>query len=337
MAWRRLFWYGALGLVVLLLLAITFTIGWRPFLGPNARTLTDRRFESTPERLKRGEYLMNGVTPCFGCHTDVDWKNERIPADTRGAGHDFADEGLAWIRASNITSDRETGVGAWSDDALARAIREGIGNDGRALFPMMPYGSFKRISDEDLASIVVYLRTVKPVSRSVAPTEPPFPVNRLINLAPEPIDAPVPPPDRSTPEKRGEYLVTLAICGDCHTPTDPQGQPLTELAFAGGTVFDHPIGRVASANLTPDPSGVPYYTEELFVEVMRTGSVKARKLHPQMPYLLYKNMSDEDLKDIFAFIKTLKPAKHRVNNTDPPTDCPVCGQKHGLGDQNTKS
>src|SRR3954454_17989872 len=101
MAWRRGFGYGASGLVVLLLLAITFTIGWRPFIGPNVRALTDRRFEPTPERLERGEYLVNGVTPCFGCHSDVDWKNERIPDETKGAGHDLSDEGQNWVRASN--------------------------------------------------------------------------------------------------------------------------------------------------------------------------------------------------------------------------------------------
>jgi hypothetical protein len=330
----RVLGYGVLAVLFVLALAVTFTIGWRPILGPKSRPLTDRRFEATPERLARGDYLVNAVASCFGCHSEVDWKNEVIPADTRGAGEMRIDPAVPWLHASNITQDTETGIGAWSDDAIARAIREGVSNDGRTLFPMMPYQDFKRLSEEDLASIVVYLRTVKPIRRQMQPSEPPFPLNRLVNTAPEPVTSPVPAPDLTTPEKRGEYLVTLAGCTHCHTPIDEMGTPRPGLDFAGGAEFQNPIGRVVSSNITPDPSGIPYYTEALFVEAMRTGVVRARKLHPQMPYVIYRNMTDEDLKAVFAFIKTLKPVKHRVNNTDPPTDCPLCKSKHGLGDQN---
>jgi mono/diheme cytochrome c family protein len=264
----------------------------------------------------------------------VDWKTPEIPPETLGAGHSFADEGLDWVFAPNLTPDREDGVGAWTDDELARAIREGIGRDGRALFPMMPYMSYRQMSDEDLASVIVYLRTLKPLKGERGKTVMPFPLNWLVNDIPMPVDEPVPPPDLSTPVKRGEHLVTLATCADCHTPRDERDQPLEGLDFAGGAVFENPAGRIAAANITPDPSGIPYYTEELFIEALRTGMVKARSLHAQMPWILYKNMTDEDLKAVFAYIKTLKPAKHRVDNSKPPTDCPVCRQRHGAGNEN---
>ena len=99
-------------------------------------------------------------------------------------------------------------------------------------------------------------------------------------------------------------------------------------------MFETPVGRVAAGNITPDPSGIPYYSEDLFVEAMRTGMVKARPLHPQMPWVLYRNMTNEDLRAIFAFLKTIKPAKHRVDNSKPPSGCPACGQRHGAGDEN---
>jgi hypothetical protein len=67
---------------------------------------------------------------------------------------------------------------------------------------------------------------------------------------------------------------------------------------------------------------------------MRTGVVRARKLHPQMPFVIYRNMTDDDLRAVFAYVKTLKPVTHRINNSDAPTDCPLCKTKHGLGDQN---
>jgi mono/diheme cytochrome c family protein len=332
--WRKVFGYGALFLLVLLLLGITLTVGWRPFIGPRSRPLTDRRFEATPARLARGEYLLNGVTLCFGCHSEIDWKTPAVVAGVLGAGHQFSDEGLPWVVAPNLTPDRDTGVGSWTDDELARAIREGVGRDGRALFPMMPYELFRQMSDEDLASVIVFLRTLKAVNRALPKTEMPFPLNRLINGVPQPISEPVPPPDLSTPVNRGRYLVAMATCADCHTPRNAQGQVLAGLEFSGGTVFENPVGRVAAANITPAPSGIPYYTEELFIEVMRMGQVKARTLNPQMPWVLYRNMTDDDLKAIFAYVQTLKPAQHRVDNSKPATDCPLCGQRHGAGEEN---
>ena len=299
--------------------------------------LNDRRFDATPARLARGEYLVLGVSACLGCHSDIDWKAPRIIPELLAAGHNFSDEGASWITAPNLTPDRDTGVGMWTDDELARAVREGIGRDGRALFPMMPYESYRQMSDEDLASVIVYPRALKPVSRVLPKTEMPFPLNRLVNAAPRPITDPVPQPDLSTPVSRGQYLATLATCADCHTPRDAQGGVLAGLEFSGGTMFENPTGRVAAANITPDPSGIPYYTEELFIEVMRMGQVKARSLNTQMPWLLYRNMTDDDLKAIFAFVQTLKPAKHRVDNSKPPTECALCGQRHGAGDENVAS
>jgi len=72
----------------------------------------------------------------------------------------------------------------------------------------------------------------------------------------------------------------------------------------------------------------------LFVDVIRTGSVKARKLSPIMPVMAYKNLSDDDLKAMFAYLKTLKPVSHRVDNSEAPTECKVCRLKHGGGAQN---
>jgi mono/diheme cytochrome c family protein len=323
-------------LVVVLAAGITFTIGWRPFFGPRARPLSARKFESTPARLARGAYLVRHVSDCMTCHSEHDWTGHEAPVlpNTLGAGQDMnLLKGLPGsVHAPNITPDPDTGAGNWSDDQLARAIREGIGHDGRPLFPFMPYRGLRALSDEDLASIIVYLRSLPPVRQSRPATTLIFPVRYLIRDAPRPLDAPVPTPDLSTPEKRGNYLVTIAGCSDCHTPQDTHGQPLPEMDFAGGFILDGPWGRVASANLTPDPSGIPYYDEALFVEVLRTGYVKARKLNQIMPWHSYRGMTDEDLSAVFAFVKTFKPVRHHVDNAASPTYCNVCGQIHGGGD-----
>jgi hypothetical protein len=327
-------------LVALVAVGITMTMGWRPFLGPRVRPLTNREFERTPERWARGKYLVEGVTSCMYCHSPHDWTKHDAPITPgmEGAGGDMSVlKGLpGQVVAPNLTPDPETGAGNWTDDALARGIREGIGHDGRTLFPMMPYPHFRGLADEDLASVIVYLRLLPAVRNSVPHTEIIFPVKYLIRSAPQPITFPVPGLDLSQQVKRGGYLVDIAGCSDCHTPQD-RGQPIAGMDFGGGQIFEGPWGKVATANLTPDASGIPYYDEALFIQTIRTGTVRARSLNQIMPWFVYRNMTDEDLKAIFAYLKTLAPVKHVVDNTEPPTYCPVCKTTHGGGAQNHKN
>jgi len=193
---------------------------------------------------------------------------------------------------------------------------------------------FRYMSDEDLASVIVYLRSLPPVHKQQPTTELIFPVKYLIRNAPEPLDAPVPEPDVSTPEKRGKYLVTIAGCSDCHTPQDAHGQPLAGMDFAGGFILEGPWGRVASANITSDPSGISYYDQAMFTQAIRTGFVGARKLNQIMPWHTYRGLTDEDIVAVFSYLKTLKPVRHHVDNTEPPTVCKICRQTHGGGNQN---
>jgi mono/diheme cytochrome c family protein len=327
----------ALGsLLVLLAIVITLTIGWSPFLGPKARALTNRTFERNPQRLERGRYIATGLSGCVYCHSPHDWT---APGTPMVAGKEASGEVLPYaglpgrIVAPNLTPDQETGAGRWTDDQLARAIREGVAHDGRALFPIMPYQHYRNMSDEDLASVVVYLRSVPAVHHPLPPTEIIFPVKYLIRSAPQPVTAPVADVGSSEQLNYGTHLADQAGCIDCHTP-QVRGQSVPGMDFAGGFPFTGPWGTVTSANITPDPSGIPYYDEALFLNVMRTGQVRARKLSPIMPVMAYKNLSDDDLKAIFAFLRTTKPVKHRVDNSEAPTECKLCQQKHGGGSDN---
>jgi mono/diheme cytochrome c family protein len=327
----------ALGAVVVA--GISLTIGWRPFIGPRARPLTTRRFAPTPQRLARGTYLVTHVTPCMECHAPHRWAEHDAPVEANmlGAGQEIPMKGLPGrVVAPNLTPDLQTGAGNWTDDQLARAIREGIGHDGRALFPIMPYQRYRSMSDEDVASIIVYLRSLPPVHQQQPATDIVVPVRYLIRSMPEPLRAPVPAPDLSTPAKRGAYLLTIGACGECHTPQDDHGQPIPGLEFAGGFTFTGPWGQVASANLTPDPSGIPYYDVALFTEVLRTGHAKARRINQIMPWHAFGGMTDEDIAAIFETLTTLKPVMHRVTNDEsvPKTFCRLCRQQHGYGDRN---
>jgi len=297
--------------------------------------LSDRRFEPTPARLERGKYLVNAVMGCLGCHSEIEARKPGAPpvANREGAGTHWADANLPWLVAPNITPDKETGAGNWSDDALARAIREGIGHDGRTLFPVMPYPNYRTLSDEDLASVIVYIRSIPAVRNQLPLSDIPFPQKYLIRSLPQPINAPVPASDLSTPALRGAFLTRMGSCADCHTPVE-DGKPIAGLDFAGGFVFSLQTGVVASANITPDASGISYYDEALFVHAIRDGKVGARQMNPAMPWWFYSKMTDEDLKAIFAYLKTLKPVKHRVDNAAPATYCKRCKQTHGLGASN---
>jgi mono/diheme cytochrome c family protein len=133
-------------------------------LALNARPLRNIKFEATEERIKRGEYLTNGILMCFTCHSPRDTTRPGYPPieAKKGGGAIIYDTKEGRLVSPNITPDKETGAGNWTDDMLARAIREGVGHDGRALSLPMYWSSFRELSDEDLASVVVYLRTIPP-------------------------------------------------------------------------------------------------------------------------------------------------------------------------------
>src|SRR5262249_41629029 len=289
---------------------------------------------------ERGRYLVEGPLGCFVCHGERDWNALGAPplADRKGSGRVLEGVMINGVAAGgrrvppNITPDPETGAGNWTDDMFARAIREGIGHDGRAL-AVMPWRRFRNLSDEDLASVISYVRSI-PAIRNVLP-ERILTEEQSQRLNPEPLSQPVPEPDLSTPAKRGQYLVTLAGCAGCHTPR--RGiEPITGLEFGGGNVFNGKLGEAASANITRDPSGISYYDESLFIQSIRSGRVKARKLSAFMPWVFFRNMTDEDLSGVFAYLRTLKPVHHLVDNTEPPAYCELCGHKHGFGERNQR-
>src|SRR6185436_14737502 len=135
-----------------------------------------------------------------------------------------------------------------------------------------------------------YLRTLAAVKNSLPQTEIIFPVKYLIRGAPEPIASPVPTPDLSDPVKRGEFLARMARCADCHTPPE-RGRVKAGFEFAGGLLLSTPAGTVMATNITPDPSGISYYDEDLFLQALRAGKVKARKLNSIMPWYFYSHMT----------------------------------------------
>src|SRR5579883_2604933 len=145
----------------------------------------------TPARLERGKYLFEVVADCDGCHSLRDFKRFGGPVmpHGRGIGNVMPAEMElpGTISAPNITPDRETGLGKWTDGEKIRAIREGIGRDGRVLFPMMPYQAYRKMSDEDVESLVAYLNSLEPVRHAVPRSQVKFPVSLMVRFSPQPV------------------------------------------------------------------------------------------------------------------------------------------------------
>lgn len=337
-----------LALTFFLLIALTSgSLAERNAAAHSTSVLELQTIPRTPARLARGSYLVNGVLQCFFCHSEVDFTHRpaRPAPGTMGGGHHFRNEELGLpagnrVVAPNISSDPEYGAGKWKDAVFVRALRQGIGHDGRTLYPLMPYQYFRGLSDEDLASVIVYIRSIPPVHIERAKT--------VLTPAVKKMFQPLPPvehvgaPNWSDPVARGKYLVNAGHCDGCHTPTDAAtGQPIPGMYLAGGEPLIGAWGpnpskiiTVNSLNLTPDPSGLSYMNETMFIKAIRTGQVEARLLANIMPWAVFRNLTDQDLKGIYAYLRTIKPVQHRVDNTELARYCKLCRHKHGFGDRN---
>jgi mono/diheme cytochrome c family protein len=295
-----------------------------------ARALRDITVPRTAERVARGKYLAEGLLQCFLCHSERDWTKPGAPpiAATKGAGAVWPDR--PWLVAPNLTPDPETGTGKWTDDMLLRAIREGISHDGRVLYPEMPYNSFHALADEDVEAVVAYLRSLAPIRNPLPRTS--IPEQRATKLKPiEPITATIAYTPTSDPVQRGRRLAMVADCIGCHTSWYTPHNPGY---FAGGNLIKIGTKQAYSANITFAASGLAHYDDAFFREVLRTGKAKGRELSPLMPWIVFRNLSDDDLNALFAYLKAVPPVKHVIDNVDTPTKCEICGGEHPLGRYN---
>ena len=297
---------------------------------PRLRALTDRTFERTEARVERGRYLTEHLLQCFICHSERDWDAPGAPPKPgrQGAGAIMSERDGRRIVAPNLTPDLETGAGRWTDDMLARAIREGIGHDDRALYWGMWYRSFAALADEDLAAVVVYLRTLPPVHNPLPATLLPDDELAFIATGPRPINAPVAGPAPGDTRALGRYLLAVADCAGCHTGWEAPRNPGM---YGGGNEVGRESRKAFSANITRHESGVAY-PREVFISVMQSG--KGGSLHPIMPWVAFRGLSDTDLGAMYDALGDAYPVAHYVGNAGAPAHCAVCGQEHPLGEFN---
>jgi mono/diheme cytochrome c family protein len=316
------------GIVVLVIVALAaIGVSYLALKKPAQRPASAEKFEATPERLARGEYLAKHVSLCLDCHSEhtmayaLPMKPDRI-----GVGGFIWNKEIGFpgtLAAPNLTQENDTGLGKWTDGEIVRAFREGVDRNGKALFPIMPYGHYREMSDEDAKSLVVYLRTLKPIRYESPAKKLDVPLNFIEKFIPKPLAGPVTAPDRSDPVKYGKYLTQIAACAECHTPKDDKGNPLPGKELAGGFEMHTPWFRVITANITPHPSTfMGRATKEEFIGRFRAFSNFTAENAPPapkgkntlMPWIELSGLTDEDLGAIYDYLKTVTPVDNPVNS-----------------------
>lgn len=303
-------------------LGISGTGFYYRFALPHKVHPAELKVERGAERVARGKYLFQAVSACGDCHSARDFTHFAGPAraDATGQGMVLPFDGLPGrVVASNITPDRATGIGTWSDGEKLRAIRDGVSKDGHPIFPIMPYVGYRAMSDEDAESLVAYLDSLSPIAHALPATNVTFPVSLLIRSAPRPAGH-VTAPARSDAVRYGEYLVALADCMGCHTQEE-HGQMQADKKFGGGRKFVSPVGPVVSANISPDrATGIGSWTEDMFVQRLRAYRNLSNKLpvttasnFTVMPWLSYCQMEESDLRAIFKYLQAQAAVSNRVS------------------------
>lgn len=318
---KRILARTAIGVFAVVLVAVLAVVGV-------AQARWDRTFDTatpTPTLvastdsgvIAHGRYLAYGPAYCAACHT-ANAMASRVDAGEElplSGGHVW-DIPPGMIRSANLTPDSTTGIGRYTDGQLVRAIRHGVRHDGRAMLPFMAY---QNLSDDDLVALISFLRAQQPVKNAVPDHDPSLIGKAVLAFLIRPKGPDGTPPARSPAGpsvERGRYLAEgVSDCAGCHTQRNPMDGSFTGPRFAGGGSFDvgsRPGHVLITPNLTPDPATgrVTDWTEDQFVARFRTG--RLIKESP-MPWGPLRKMSDDDLRSIYRYLKTLPP----VSNPTP--------------------
>jgi mono/diheme cytochrome c family protein len=251
--------------------------------------------------LERGQYLVDTLMTCHNCHTPLGPNGREFDKALSG-GMRF-DEPPFDVTASNITPDKETGIGSWSDADLRTFLTTGVRPNGVQVAVVMPTAFYKILTERDLNAIVAYLRSVAPVKNQV-----PAPIYKVALKPPVVPNAekPIAEADLGDKLKRGFYLATIAHCMECHSPLGPHGRDFSKLG-AGGFKFKGPWGESVSRNISSHKDkGLGGWTDDEIKRAITQGiSRDGSKLKPPMGYPFYAKMTADDLDAIVAYLRTV--------------------------------
>lgn len=277
-------------------LAITATTGWAE--GKPADSAT----------VDRGRYLVH-AGGCITCHTED--RPDAIPL----AGGRALETPFGTFFSPNLTPDPDTGLAGWTDEDFALALRRGLAPDGSHYYPVFPYPAYAGVTNQDVAAIATYLRSLAPVRNPVPPHQIPWYLRwrgllwgwNLLFFRPEPW---APDPGKSANWNRGAYLVRhLGHCGECHTPRNALGAPDQRRELAGNP--DGPEGE-RIPDITPDrDKGIGRWTPEDIVIFLEMGMLPDGDFAgSSMSDVIDDNtgqLTPEDRQAIATYLKALPP------------------------------
>ncbi|MEZ5082401.1 MAG: c-type cytochrome [Bacteroidales bacterium] len=309
-------------IVLILMIAIVCFVGYIKFFLPDISTPEGLKVDMSPANVEKGKYLANELMGCVGCHAKRDYTKFAGPiiSESKGSGGEFWGENLGFpgsLFAPNIT---QGSLYNWTDGEIFRAIVNGVDKEGNALFPIMPYHQYGKLPKEDIYAVIAYIKTLEPKPEEYPERELNFPLNLIVNTMPQKATHHL-KPDANDLVKHGEYIITAAVCFDCHTPME-KGRFIEEMAYAGGAEFKFESGGIVrSANLTPDKeTGIGNWTKKQFVQRFKAyadSNFIFEKLWPPAililicPGNIMPTFKERDLEAIYAYLMSLDPIKIR--------------------------
>ncbi|HRO42838.1 MAG TPA: cytochrome C [Flavipsychrobacter sp.] len=317
-------WLGiALTVFVFIILA---GVGYLKFMLPNVGDAPDLKVEITQERVERGKYLANSVTVCMDCHSKRDWSQwagPLVPGTNGGGGEPF-DRKMGFpgdFYSKNITP---YGLKDWTDGQVYRAITTGVNKDNEPLFPVMPYHYYGQMDTEDVYSIIAYIRTLPSINNDVPKADPDFPFSLIMHTIPHKA-APSPKPDPSDSVAYGGYLVKISGCVECHSKFNEKQQMIAGTEFGGGRQFPMSGGTLTTPNITPDATGLGYWSKEKFIAAFKkyqdsayvSPKLAITDFNTLMPWVMYSAMTESDLSSMYQYLKTVKPISNEVTKFAP--------------------
>jgi mono/diheme cytochrome c family protein len=256
--------------------------------------------------VERGNYLVNAVMACDGCHTPRG-PSGLIMEKKFSGGSQVWDTPAYTVRGTNITPDPDTGIGAWSADDLKRSLVEGVRPNGVPLAPQMPFAFYKILTPGDLDAVAAYIRSVQPVKNEVQP--PIYKAAMHAELIPD-AEKQIAEAALRDPVKRGFYLATLAHCMECHSRRPDGVQDYKNHWGKGGAEFTGPFGKVNASNITSHKTaGVGAWSDDELKRALTHGVGRDGRAFktPMARQAYFSKMTDDDLNAMVAWLRTIPP------------------------------
>jgi mono/diheme cytochrome c family protein len=268
--------------------------------------------QTDKDLVAKGQYIFAVAGGC-ACHSD--------PKGTPHAGGRPFPIPFGTVYSTNITQDKETGLGGWTDQQIHDAMVKGVSRDGTKILPVMPFEAYSGMAQEDLKALIAYMKTLKPVKKATPPLKTWVPFTRGL-ATPAYLTvfgrfSSAPPQAPKSGIERGRYLVNhVSLCGDCHTPRNPIGVPKSALYLAGASAKAGFLGEDVP-NITPDKeTGIGDWKREDIAELLLSGTKpdldNVQGLMAEVVEHGYKNMTKEDALAIADYLKSVPPIKNKI-------------------------